>query len=439
MIQLRNYQEKAVFDCRESFKQGYKRPLICAPCGSGKTCIFCFMAEQAQNKGLRVVIIVHRQELMQQTLDTFFKYGIELKTIRVVMAITYANHIKKEVEPDLIITDEAHLSVAKTWLKIYENFPNTKVVAFSATPCRLDGIPLGQIYDKLIIGISTKELIKQGYLSNFEYFAPTVTSLTGLKSRGGDYDTQQATELLSTKAIFGDVIKHYKRLADGLQTICYCSSIKHSQAMANEFQAAGINAVHFDGNTPDPDRKQIVKDFRDKKIRILCNVDLISVGFDVPDCWCCILLRPTKSTALFIQQSCRALRPQEGKKAIILDHVNNYQHHGLPDMDREWSLDSKVKPKSKREENEIKLRQCPECFTCHEPTPVCPHCGFLYPIQERSLEEIREAKLELISGIVLDYTTPESCGTFEELREYGKKNNYKPGWAFYQAKRRQLI
>lgn len=439
MIKLRDYQQNIISDCRNALRQGYKHPLVCAPCGSGKTCIFVFMAEQAQSRGLKVVIIVNRQELFQQTIDTFARYKIELKTIRVVMAITYANHIKEETEPDLIITDEAHLSVAKTWIKIYEAFPNANVFGFSASPCRLDGSPLGKVYDKLITGISTKELIQQGYLADYEYYAPTVASLAGLKSRGGDYDAKEATELLSTKAVFGDVIKHYKKYADGLQTICYCSSIKHSEAMAEEFRTAGINAVHFDGNTPKEQRKQIVQDFRDKKIQILCNVDLISVGFDVPDCWCCILLRPTKSTALFIQQSCRALRPQEGKTAIILDHVNNYKRHGLPDMDRAWSLDAKVKPKRKHEESEINIRQCPKCFFTHEYALACPHCGYVYPIKERTLDEIKTAHLEQIKGIVLDYTTPNECQTLQELQAYAKNHNFKPGWAWYQAKRRKII
>lgn len=133
--------------------------------------------------------------------------------------------------------------------------------------------------------------------------------------KGFDFDPESASELLMRRAVYGDVIEDYREYADGLQTICYCSSIKHSIAMADEFVKAGINAVHFDGNTPAAERRQIV-----------------------PDCWCCILLRPTMSTALAIQQEGRALRPQPGKTAIILDHVGNYTRHGLPDDPREWSL-----------------------------------------------------------------------------------------------------
>ena len=218
------------------------------------------------------------------------------------------------------------------------------LIGMTATPCRLDGKPLKEIYSSMVLGITTAELIDVGFLAKYKYYAPAVADLSSLKRKGKDYDKTQASELLSKPAIYGDVIKHWKKYANNLQTIVYCSSIKHSQKTAEAFNDAGFYAVHFDGETPTEKRRQIVADFKAGKIKILCNVDLIGEGFDVPDCWCCVLLRPTASTGLYIQQAGRALRPQPGKTAIILDHVGNYTRHGLPDDNRFWSLTENVKP-----------------------------------------------------------------------------------------------
>ncbi|MFA6930864.1 MAG: helicase-related protein [Lentisphaeria bacterium] len=292
--------------------------------------------------------------------------------------------------------------------------------------------------DKLVIGVSTKWLIENEFLAPYEYYAPTVADLTGLHVQRGEYVTEEVVKALSTSTIYGDVIKYYRELSDGKQAICYCASIEHSKAMAGQFNAVGIRAAHIDGETPRTERNDIVGKFRSGDITILCNVDLISEGFDVPDCSTSILLRPTKSLTLYIQQSMRCMRYQPGKRAVIIDHVGNYARFGLPDQDREWDLAPK-KPGKKKEESEVKIRQCPECLTVHEFAPICPKCGFIYPTKERTLDEIKEARLEQITGIVLDYSTPEECGTLQELLAYAETHGYKRGWAYYQSKRRGLI
>jgi hypothetical protein len=131
------------------------------------------------------------------------------------------------------------------------------------------------------------------------------------------------------------------------------------------------------------------------------------------------------------------MRYQPGKRSVIIDHVGNYARFGLPDMEREWSLEPK--PRKKKAAAALKIRQCPKCFYTHEWAPACPHCGYVYPVKGRTLDEIRDARLEQIKGIVLDYTTPNDCQTMEELQAYAKKHNYKPGWVFYAARRKGLI
>lgn len=446
---LRPYQADALCNTRKAFIDGYKHPLVTMPCGAGKTCVFASMAQSSQAKGKTVWFLVHRRELLDQTIDTFKRFNIKLNTIHIGMIATYANHPDKYPKPDFIIFDEAHFSMANTWQKLIDLFPDAYIVGLTATPCRLDGRPLGTTYDKLITGVTTRELIEQGYLSDYRYFAPSVADLTALKRKGSDFDRDSASEILMQRAVYGDVIESYRKYADGLQTICYCSSIKHSEAMAAEFQSAGINAVHFDGNTPAEKRKQIVKDFRDKKIQILCNVDLISVGFDVPDCWCCILLRPTMSTALHIQQACRALRPQSGKTAIILDHVGNYTRHGLPDDPHEWSLTETVKPKSQyREDGILSVRQCEKCFFTFKSGPdVCPNCGAVVKKIRQEIENIKKIRIEEVkrnrrkkaAETVKKVDSIQECKNLSEIMAFAKMKGYKSGWGYFQAKQRGFI
>lgn len=448
MINLRTYQIDSILSTQHSFRAGHRRPLVVIPCGGGKTVEFAHMAQTAQSRGKTIWFLVHRRELMDQTVETFKRFDIDCTSIYIGMVATVANHLDKFPKPDLIIYDEGHHGAAATWTKITQAFPDAYIVGLTATPCRLDGKPLGAVYDDMVVGISTRELIQLGYLAPYRYYAPAVTDLTGLKRKGSDYDAAQAAEILSQRAVFGDVIKHYRDHADGLQAICYCSTIKHSKDMAAEFQDAGINAVHFDGDTPKDQRTDIIARYRSGEITILCNVDLISEGFDCPDCSCCILLRPTTSTGLFIQQSMRALRPMEGKTAIILDHVNNYERHGLPDDDRQWSLTDTLKPRQQYgEDGKLTVRQCPKCYYTYKTAPECPNCGYAAVMTKQEIENVKAIRLEEIkqnrrdkaAQSVTDSTDITDCRNISEVMAWCKRNGRKPGYGYYYAKSKGMV
>jgi superfamily II DNA or RNA helicase len=444
-MHLRPYQEDTLKNVYASMRSGHRRILIVLPTGAGKTVLFAWMANQTQQNNKTVWFLVHRRELMDQTIETFEKFNISRAKIHIGMVATVSNHLEKLPEPDLIIFDEAHHSSANTWLKIIERFPNAFILGLTATPCRLDGKPLGKIYTDMQVGVSTADLIDSGYLAKYRYFAPSVADLSGLSKRGADFDQEQAAEILMQKAIYGDVLKHWHQYADGLQTIVYCASIKHSQEVAEAFRESGIAAMHFDGGTPTEERRNIVSNFRSGKIKVLCNVDLVGEGFDVPDCWCCILLRPTASTTLFIQQAGRALRPQPGKTAIILDHVGNYTRHGLPDDLRNWSLAQTLEKKSEyREDGTLTVRQCTNCyFTFPSGPDVCPNCGAeirktkeeLKRIEAIRLEEIKQNRREQAIETVRNKPI-ECCRTLQQFQAWAKENGKTSGWAFYQWKRR---
>lgn len=439
MSALREYQVDLIERVRKSYRDGYRRPCIVLPCGGGKSIITAEIAKRATEKGNRVLFLVHRRELVEQIRQTFYDWGVDLYLCRVEMVQTACRRLHKMAEPQLIITDENHHCLATSYRKIYDAFPGAQCLGVTATPTRLNGGGLGDVNDTLVIGVTAKWLIQNGYLAPYDYFAPAVTDLSGLRTQRGEYVTADVVSALDQSTIYGDVVGHYSKLASGSKAICYCSSVAHSKRMAERFCNAGIPAAHIDGDTEKGERARIVEQFRVGALMVLCNVDLISEGFDVPDCSCAILLRPTQSLTLYIQQAMRCMRHQPGKRAIIIDHVGNYTRFGMPDDDREWTLDPKRKLKKMVADSD-KIRQCPECYFTFAYGPICPHCGYEFPKTERAeLEEQPDAELTRIEGFTLDFRRPEDCGSFKELQEYAKTHGYKPGWAWYQAKNRGFI
>lgn len=430
MMQLYDYQNDLIDNLSRSWRDGYKRPCIVLPCGGGKSVIASEIAKRTTDNCNRVLFMVHRQELCEQIYNTFSDYGVNMKLCSVNMVQTISRHLQDAEKPTLIITDENHHCVASTYRKVYEAFPKAYCVGLTATPVRLNGGGLGEINDRLIEGPTAKWLIENNRLAPYRYYAPALADCSRLTSRCGDYSAEDVELLMDKPKIYGDVIKFYKQLSDGGKAVCYCATIRHSTAMAQQFCDAGIPARHIDGSTPKAERAQVISDFRTGKIKILCNVDLISEGFDVPDCSVSILLRPTKSLTLYIQQSMRCMRYQPGKIAIIIDHVGNVHRHGLPDAERKWTLEPKA-PTKKQAQAEIKIKQCPECYFTHEPADVCPNCGHVYEKTQREIKEQQEAKLIMITSEYQDVT---QCRSIQELYAYAKIKGYKPGYAYVKAK-----
>jgi superfamily II DNA or RNA helicase len=445
---LREYQKEIINNVKNAYRKGKTAPCIVLPCGGGKSVIVAEIAKKTTAKGNRVLFIVHRKELCDQIFKTFREWGVNMSLCTIGMVQTVCRHIDKIKPPALIITDENHHSKASSYMTIYKAFPKAHRVGVTATPVRLDGSGLADVNDELIIGVDAKWLIDNHYLAPYDYYAPSLVDLTGIKTVRGDFDSKSAEKIMLKKAIFGDVIANYKKLADGKQAVCYCVSVNHSIAMAEAFNAAGIDARHIDGETPKPERDKIIEMFRSGQIDILCNVDLISEGFDVPDCECAILLRPTKSLTLYIQQSMRCMRYKEGKRAIIIDHVGNYARFGLPDANRTWTLVGKKKSsrKNKADDDEVQIKTCPECLKVFPPKDEngkyyqsCPFCGYILPKSSREVEEEKQAVLQKIEGFTLNYDSPDQCNSYAELLSYAERKGYKPGWAYYQARNRGMI
>ena len=403
---LRFYQELAITQIREALAR-YLRALLVMPTGSGKTVVFSEICRLASIKGSTVLILVHRRELVTQASDKLLKAGVEHgiiaagfkpseHSVQVASVQTLARRLRTvPIEPDLIIIDEAHHAVAGQWEKILQHFANARVIGVTATPSRLDGRGLGSHFSTLISGPSVEQLTKLGFLSRHRVFAPPVIAdLKGVRTRAGDYATDQLSEAMNRPTITGDAIAHYRKRADGHPAIAFCCSVAHATSVCESFKAAGYRAKLVTGNMPMKERDDAISGLADGRTQVLCSVDVVSEGTDVPAVSAAILLRPTQSEALYLQQVGRILRPQPGKIAIILDHVGNTFKHGFIDDVRAWSLDSKPK-RQRKDEPAVEVRQCPECFAAFRPQPVCPVCGHVFKKKTSQLETVEGDLVEI--------------------------------------------
>lgn len=433
-MKLRDYQINLIEKVRSAWHNGYLYPCIVAPCGAGKTVILSEMAKRATNNNKKVMFIVHRKELCEQTEKTFINYGVDMNLCKIYMVQTISRHLDEIETPDLILVDENHHSKASSYKKIFDRFKNIHRIGVTATPIRLDGTGFKDVNDILLEEVSAKWLVENNYLSPAKLFSATLIDLKRVSVKKGEYDTMQCETLLDNSTVYGDVLKTWQDKANNKQTIVYCVSVKHSQHTADMFNNNGIKSAHIDGSTPKKQREEIIDNFRNGYIKVLCNCDIVSEGFDVPDCECVILLRPTQSLTLFIQQSMRCMRYKQDKQAIILDHVANVFRFGLPWKDREWTLEGKnKKQKNKKSEEDNSFWTCEKCFYTwpKDEGRLCPDCGLEIPLSDREIKLIETAKLIEITESMFKESRKEKR---EELKQIQEQRGYKKGWIWYQMK-----
>lgn len=420
---LRDYQISGIEQINAAWAGGVQNVLYQLSTGGGKTVI---AAEIFNAHRGGAIAIAHRMELVGQLSLTLAKYGIyhdiiaAKQTIRNIIS-THMYELKKSYYcpgarklvagvdtlirasdlpiVDLILQDEAHHVLRKNkWGKAAEMFPYAKGLYLTATPCRADGYGLGRhadgVIDTLIPGPDMRsELIAQGYLTDYKIIgAPCQIDLSDVPiAAGGDYSPPKLRDAIQKSHIVGNIVEHYLRFAAGKRGITFTVSIEHAGEIAAAYRDAGVPAEVISGTTPDLLRATLIRKFRDGEILQLVNVDLLGEGVDIPAIEVVSMARPTQSYAVYAQQFGRALRPLPGKThALIIDHVNNYLQHGLPDRPRVWTLDRRDKRSRTAVAGVIPLRSCPNprCLAVYERVrALCPHCGFKPVVGQRSAPE----------------------------------------------------
>ena len=428
-MKLRDYQQKFIFNVRKQFSSGVKKVCGVAPCGAGKTVIAAFLVESSVKRGNRTIFFVHRKELIEQTSATFAQLNIQHGIIsagfdfqpelpvQIASVQTLVNRLYNIPEPDFLICDECHHILANTYKKIINHWKNAYLLGLTATPQRMGGVRLGDVFQSMVLAPSTAELISMGNLTTFRYFAPDLKlSLEKLHVKRGDYVNAESAELMSDFKVVCNVVEEYKKHAKGKSAICYCVNIEHSKLVAQQFINAGISAAQCDGTTPKGERQRLVEEFRKGKIKILCNAELFGEGFDVPNMDAVILARPTKSLTVFIQQAMRPLRPDPrnpNKVALIIDCVNNFSSFGLPSQKRNWSLD----PNDKKEPGVAPMKICPECSEVVPISTKFCSCGYEFEFKEKPV----------FKGV-----TSEIPSSFQYYLDIANQRGYKKQWAVFK-------
>lgn len=426
---LYEHQLEFLNNIKQSIRNGNRRIMCVAPCGFGKSVIMKYICDSANNKGNSSLVVVHRIELVNQ---------LEERGLNVAMIQTLSRHLTNT--HDILIIDESHLALAKTYRKVIDYYKDAVILYFTATPQRLDGQAFGIIADDIVISKSAKWLIENNYLAPYDYYAPKLlVDASKLELSQGDYAQSSIIEQMDKPKVYGDIFNEWCKFAKGKKTIVYASSLSHSQRIADYFAYNGVSSSHIDGNTPKQERAVIIEKFKRGDILVLTNYALIVEGFDVPDCECCIIARPTQSLVIHIQSTMRCMRYKPNKRAIILDFVGNYERHGLPDDEREWSLERIKRVRTKADdEPKVLIRNCPNCFKVYPASigVVCPYCHFNVGKTKEEIEY--DEKQELIKLEAFERKNKRievgMAKTKADLERIAKERGYARGWVYNMMK-----
>lgn len=441
--------------------------LIVAPTGAGKTIIASSIVASGVARGSRIIFVAHRRELIVQAYNKLIGCtctagyvhdsllrdpscradGLPERSVGILMAgdrrrrptapvqVASIDTLRNRARPeaiDIILIDEAHRAMAKSYRDLVEAYPQAIVLGLTATPFRADNKGLGESFDDLVVVATPRELIRDGYLVEPRAFtvpASELPDLSHVRIKGGDYDPEALAVAVDQGGLVGDIVDHWARRAEGRRTVCFAASVAHSRHIAERFRAAGVAAEHLDGETPTAERDAILRRVELGQTRVVVNCGVLCEGWDQPSVKCAILARPTKSLVLYMQQSGRIVRPYQGIDALILDHAGCVLEHGLPSIDRDFSLEAKAK--RARDEKRPSCKTCTVCFAIlATATRLCPVCGYAWPAED--CDELAEAKGELVE--VRAATEEEKRALWDQLVAEGVARGYAPGWATHRYK-----
>ena len=440
-MNLRPYQQQLITDIRLQYQMGKRAVLAVLPTGGGKTVCFSYIAQSAARKGNRVLILVHRAELLDQASRSLpLQHGIiaagrgmdlsHAVQVASVQTVAKRLHLLPPDHFQLIVVDEAHHTTAGTWAKVLQHFRSAKLLGVTATPIRGDGRGLGEHYQSMVEGPNAQWLTDNGYLAAARVLAPPGFDSTGLRKRMGDFDQRQAEQ--HVRAIHGDCVSHYRQHLAGQTAIAFCCSVAHAEAVAALFLQAGIPAASIDGKMDATTRRQLLSDLGTGRIKVLTSCALIGEGVDVPSVGGCILLRPTASVALHLQMIGRCLRPSGSKVAVVLDHVGNTLRLGHHLEPREWTLEGIVK---RDRDKAPSVKVCPQCFAAMaSQARQCLECGHQFAPEVRELEQVDGELVELAARE--RKRQQGGAQSLDDLRQLAQQRGYRRGWAerVYQAR-----
>ncbi|MDJ0718091.1 MAG: DEAD/DEAH box helicase [Prochloraceae cyanobacterium] len=408
---LRDYQIEWIDAIYEAWRTGARRVLAQLPTGGGKTVALSHISKNFFVENKKVLVIAHRLELIEQAAEKLFavigepvgtiKHGIEPnyhRRIQVGSIQTLLRRDLKTIVPEvgLLVCDEAHHATATSYRQIFDFYKQSLILGVTATPLRMDGVGFEDLFEHLVVGEPTSTLIKRGYLCPYRLFVSEETiSTVGVKKSKKDFQARDLALAVTTQISPSDIYRNWRNYGEGKRTVIFASSLEHSKAIAKTFINNEVMAMHLDGETPDEQRRQMLKQFEAGSIKVITNYQILTEGYDCENLECVYCLRPTLSTTLWLQMVGRSLRTSHSKPySIIIDLTENWKVHGLPDDERQWSLSASVTKKTFVGDRTLVCHQCTHVFKVNSQLlqPIswsmgadgllvenyqvhCPHCG----------------------------------------------------------------
>jgi DNA repair protein RadD len=460
---LRPYQNDVLADLERAVTSGTKRAIAVIPTGSGKTVLAVAIIKKALGEGKRVLVLAHTREIIKQTSLKLSSHGIEHGIVQAGLVADLGQLVqvasiqtlwframRTDRMPlpaaDLLIIDEAHHCPANTYRRLIESYPTAILIGLTATPCRGDGRGLGGIFDTLVEGPQVAELIALTFLVRTRVYAPVDPNLKGVEIRQGDYVESQLAERIDRDDLVGDIVSHWHKYGERRKTVCFAVNVSHSIHIRDEFIKSGVKAEHLDGSTPKADRDAVLARLASGETELVSNCMVLTEGWDLPECECVILARPTKRMGLYRQMVGRVLRPAVGKfNAIVLDHSGAVFRHGFVEDRVEWTLDPDKRAASPVHAAYLagrrgpRLLECSQCASMRVAGEACQHCGFLPQRPPRAIvfrdgDLVRVDRKDRKAKAVSD---PNEQMRWHAMLAYiAAERGYKMGWAAHKFKQK---
>lgn len=457
---LRPYQARGIEAIRKRLHSGMQRILAVAPTGAGKTLIAANMMQSANDQRKRLIFLAHRAELLDQTSRKLAEFHIphgvlqrghplsdertkKQHDVQVASIPTLvARRGRGEAVPpaDIAFLDEAHHSEADTFKDLIDVYPGIPVIGLTATPWRSDGRGFDDTWEDLVLIARVRELIDAGYLADFHGFSyqdPDLDLDSLPRTEAGEINAAAYARRAMKSRVMGDVVARYLEHAKGKRAAVFACTRAHALALLEKFRAAGIPSEHVDGTMSREERAAVIARVRSGETLIVTNVNLLTEGVDIPELEVCILARPTLSTSLYIQIVGRVLRPclATGKTfARIHDHVGAMLIHGLPDLDREYTLKAAAPV---RLDGEPRVAVCTKCGCAYSVGSMgCPACRKIEGGNERLIPAATtEGQMVLVQEL-REATLEKRRAEYLQLQTLGQQTGEAPGWAARQFKMR---
>lgn len=458
-IDLRAYQIDVIAAFDRAIAAGHKNILLVAPTGAGKTVIGAEIIRRARVQDRSVLVLAHRREIITQTYEKLVANGVragiiqagisprpmervQVASISTLWSRSFRSEAMQRPLAHLLVIDECHHALARTYKKIIEAYPDAILLGLTATPCRGDGRGLGGIFETIIECPQVAELIDLNHLVKSTVYAPVDPDLRGVGTRNGDYVEGDLADRMDRPKLIGDIVTHWLKFGERRRTVVFAVNVAHSIHLRDEFRHSGVRAEHIDGTTPKDERDAILARLGSGEVEVVCNCMVLTEGWDMPEAGCCVLARPTKKMGMYRQMIGRVIRPAPGKSsAIILDHSGAVHRHGQPEDHVDWTLDPDshaVSPahEARKQKSGSRLIECTQCTALRVGGQPCPHCGFM-PARPAKYVPIADGELSLVTN-----GKPSSTATTQqdriifhaELRHIADNRGHKPGWAAHKYK-----